>query len=78
MDTLSVDVKDLKEGTQRRIDGLESGKLDKAEAVKMLAEERTVHQDMETRIRRLERWILIATGFVLAVQVALTVWGNRI
>lgn len=55
MDSLSTDVKDLKDGTQRRLDTLENGKVGREDF-------ETFKQDHEARMRKIERWGAVIAG----------------
>lgn len=86
MDVLGTDVKEMKEGTQRRIDKLENDKIDRTEVMAMKVDAEKVHKDTkddyetsrkdhEARIRAMEIKIYVASGVVIAVQIGLAIWG---
>ena len=63
------DLGELKNTVYKRVDTLEQQKLDKEESNRLVLEANIFRDDHETRIRRVERWGLVACGVVLAVQI---------
>lgn len=68
MDVLSGDVKEVKDGTAKDIEALKRDKMDLIDAEKQL-------KDHETRIRSIEIRIWVASGIVIACQVALAIYS---
>lgn len=54
---LRVEVKEIKDGIKSDIESLKSDKLSRAEALRLQAEAETVREDVEVRLRFLERYV---------------------
>lgn len=65
---IRTDVKDLKDSTTDRVAALESEKFNKEEALSWKKAIDLIHQDHETRIRRVERWGALAIGGLAVIQ----------
>ena len=74
LDTLSGDLRELKDGTQKRLETLEREKFDASEAQKLKEDGDRVHLDHERRMRRIERWGFLAAGALGALEVVLALY----
>jgi hypothetical protein len=76
------DIKDLKENTSKRVDILETEKMNKDEVYRLKTDADKLHLDFEDRIRVLEqeqdnfkgRYVIIATVAMIIIS-ALVSWG---
>jgi hypothetical protein len=68
LEILIREVKELKDNTTKRVETLEHEKLDKAEAQRLLKEAEKLHNDHESRIRRLERYGSAAIGALALLE----------
>jgi hypothetical protein len=62
------DLKELKDNTAKRVDSLETEKLNIAQAKEWKEAADKVHESHETRLRRLEWWGAIAIGALYAIN----------
>lgn len=62
------DIKEMKDNTTKRVDALESEKLDRVEADRLLVLSNAKNADFESRIRTLERYGAIAVGALYIME----------
>lgn len=63
----------LNNNLARRMENLEATRLLVKDFVDFKGESAAIEKDHETRIRRLEKWCLMAFGFLLAIEMAITI-----
>ncbi len=68
MDGLTEEFRFLRDNYAQRLADVEHNKVDVIEFQKYKDDEKLIKDDYENRMRRSERWILIATGALLALQ----------
>lgn len=71
MKALRADIKEIKDGTATRLAALEEHKLDKQEADRLYQEHLKKHDDFETRLRFIEKYMWAAIGILGVVQIAI-------
>lgn len=79
------DVKDLRDGTSKRVDDLENQKMNRDEAMRLKEEADKVHNDHEARLRVLEKdndnfkgKYAIVGGIIVMVVSALVSWAVKL
>lgn len=63
-----IDVKEIRDNTTARVENLEREKFDKSEATKVLAEANLVHDNLDTRVKWLERIAYTGLGLLAALE----------
>ncbi len=62
------DIADLKDNTANRVDTLEKEKIDIDEYNRRIKQTDGLHEDHEIRLRRIEKWGLMALGALAIIQ----------
>lgn len=71
MNSLHTEMKEIKDGMKSDIEFLKSDKVSRAEVTRLQVDAQVVHNDQETRIRFIERYMWLALGGLAVIEFGL-------